>query len=371
MSIGVSCADVHVDPSDTACAPLLKCPGSATQFGVFLDELAAGLHLVAHEDGEDLVGGRWRPPCVTRSMMRRLGVHGGLPQLLRRSSRPGPCSAGCWVRRRGRSRCRSCVQLDRRRRRSCSFLLLRDLVTAAAGRCRRSRCSMSGRMIAVEEGQKQGADMGCRPRRHRSCRRCGGSAAWRCRNSSPMPAPKAVIMALISALPSILSRRVFSTLRILPRRGRMAWKLPVPAALGGAAGGVALDDEDLALGRVAAPSSRPACRAGTWIPARVLRRVSSRALRAASRARAAVQAFVQDDARPSAGFSSRKVGKPVVDHARPPAARISLLPSLVLVWPSNWGSSSLTRDDGRQALAHVLAGEVGVAVLEDACILRA
>ena len=41
--------------------------------------------------------------------------------------------------------------------------------------------------------------------------------------SSWMPVPKAVIMALISALPYILSSLAFSTFNIFPRRGRMAW----------------------------------------------------------------------------------------------------------------------------------------------------
>ena len=37
-----------------------------------------------------------------------------------------------------------------------------------------------------------------------------------------MPAPKAVIIALISLLPKILSSLAFSTFKILPRRGRIA-----------------------------------------------------------------------------------------------------------------------------------------------------
>ncbi len=40
---------------------------------------------------------------------------------------------------------------------------------------------------------------------------------------SPKPAPSAVIRFLISSLARILSARAFSTLRILPRSGRMAW----------------------------------------------------------------------------------------------------------------------------------------------------
>ena len=42
-------------------------------------------------------------------------------------------------------------------------------------------------------------------------------------NSSSMPVPIAVISAWISLFCRILSSRAFSTFRILPRIGRMAW----------------------------------------------------------------------------------------------------------------------------------------------------
>jgi len=41
-------------------------------------------------------------------------------------------------------------------------------------------------------------------------------------NSSLIPAPMAVMIVRISSLERILSMRAFSTLRILPRSGRMA-----------------------------------------------------------------------------------------------------------------------------------------------------
>src|SRR3989304_1040718 len=43
------------------------------------------------------------------------------------------------------------------------------------------------------------------------------------RNSSPTPAPMAVMRLRISSLPSIWSSRAFSTFRIFPRNGRIAW----------------------------------------------------------------------------------------------------------------------------------------------------
>ena len=80
---------------------------------------------------------------------------------------------------------------------------------------------------------------------------------------------------------------------------------------------------------------------GSDIPSRApLRMTRSRALRAASRARAAVRHFSMIR-RPSAGFSSRY-------WPRLSATAVwtwpltSALPSLAFVWPSNWGSVSLT-----------------------------
>ena len=55
----------------------------------------------------------------------------------------------------------------------------------------------------------------------------------------------------ISSWLSILSKRAFSTFRILPLIGSTAWNLPVAALLGRAAGRLALDDVDLALRRIA------------------------------------------------------------------------------------------------------------------------
>src|ERR1700704_1989952 len=43
------------------------------------------------------------------------------------------------------------------------------------------------------------------------------------KSSRPMPAPSAVIRVPICSLPSILSKRARSTLRILPRNGSTAW----------------------------------------------------------------------------------------------------------------------------------------------------
>ena len=44
-------------------------------------------------------------------------------------------------------------------------------------------------------------------------------------NSSPMPVPMAVISGLTSCSRAPWSSRAFSTLRILPRIGRIAWSV--------------------------------------------------------------------------------------------------------------------------------------------------
>ena len=151
-------------------------------------------------------------------------------------------------------------------------------------------------------------------------------------NSSRMPVPIAVISARISLFESTLSMRFFSTLMILPRSGRIAW--------------VWRSRPCLAEPPAESPSTmKTSARAGSRteqsasLPGRVefssadLRRVRSRALRAASRAREAETDFVTI-LRASAGFSSRNSAKPLLMAAwtKPSTGG---LPSLVLVWPSN------------------------------------
>ena len=66
-----------------------------------------------------------------------------------------------------------------------------------------------------------------------------------------MPAPRAMTSGRMFSLETILSRRAFSTLSSLPRSGRMAWKRRSRPCLAEPPGRVALDDVQLALGRVA------------------------------------------------------------------------------------------------------------------------
>ncbi len=157
--------------------------------------------------------------------------------------------------------------------------------------------------------------------------------------SSSIPVPIAVIIAWISVLERTLSIRAFSTLMILPRRGRIAWKLDWRAIT---AEPPAESPSTTKISVLAGSRSEQSCS----LPGRLvesiapLRRARSRALRAARRAWEALIALPQI-ARASFGCSSRYSARRCVT-AWLTKPVISELPSLVLVWPSNWGSRSLT-----------------------------
>ena len=104
-----------------------------------------------------------------------------------------------------------------------------------------------------------------------------------------MPVPTAVIMVWISVFWSTLSKRAFSTLISLPRIGRMAWKrrsrpcLAEPPAESPSTMKSSVKDGSRSEQSANLPGKPP--------PVNALLRTVSRALRAASRARAAVMAF--------------------------------------------------------------------------------
>ena len=101
-----------------------------------------------------------------------------------------------------------------------------------------------------------------------------------------------------------------------------------------------------------------------------LRRIRSRALRAAWRARAGVDGLVDDRAGVVRVLLEelRRASRSSVrlDHA----LRIDGLPSLVFVWPSNCGSRSLTEMIAARPSQHVVAGQVLVLLLEQALLAR-
>ena len=178
-----------------------------------------------------------------------------------------------------------------------------------------------------------------------------------------IPAPRAMISGRTFSLARILSRRAFSTLRILPRSGRIAWKRRSrPCFAEPPAESPSTMYSSL---RAGSRSWQSASLPGSDSPSRApLRMTRSRALRAASRARAAVRHFSMIR-RPSPGFSSRYWARLSVTAVWT-WPLTSALPSFAFVWPSNCGLGQLDADDGGQALADVVAGEVAVGVLEDA-----
>ncbi len=157
-------------------------------------------------------------------------------------------------------------------------------------------------------------------------------------NSSPIPAPIAVIIDWISAFESTLLIRFFSELITLPRSGRIAWKVrsrastaEPPAELPSTRKSSA-DSGSLIWQSASLPGSEE-------LSSALLRRVSSRALRAACRARAAETAFSMIR-RASVGFSSMYSASRWLTLCST-SPRTQGLPSFVFVWPSNCGSRSL------------------------------
>ena len=128
-----------------------------------------------------------------------------------------------------------------------------------------------------------------------------------------MPVPSAVISVPISWLPSILSKRARSTLRILPRSGSTAWNSRLRPCLAEppAESPSTMKSSDLAGSRSWQSASLPGSEAMSSAP---LRRVSSRALRAASRA-AAASTTLPTIVLASGGCSSNQGPSAVVDDA--------------------------------------------------------
>ena len=186
-------------------------------------------------------------------------------------------------------------------------------------------------------------------------------------NSSRTPVPIAVISAWISSFSRTLSMRLFSTLRILPRSGSTAcvWRsrpcLAEPPAESPSTMKISASDGSLTEQSASLPGSVEFSSAD-------LRRVRSRALRAAARACAAGTALRMIALR-LGGVLLEELGELRVDdrldealHAR--VAELGLRLALEL------RVGELGGDDGGQPLAHVLAGEVVVLLLEQALLAR-
>ena len=149
-------------------------------------------------------------------------------------------------------------------------------------------------------------------------------------NSSRTPVPIAVIRAWTSVFCSTLSIRDFSTLRIFPRNGSTAWVFAVAALLGRAAGGVALDDEQLGQRRVLDRAVGELARQGRVLERRLAPGQIARLARGLART-LGLHRLAMITARASLGFSSRNSPRAGVDdrldearHARVAELRLRL-----------------------------------------------
>ena len=172
-----------------------------------------------------------------------------------------------------------------------------------------------------------------------------------------MPQPSAVISVPTSADDSILSKRARSTLRILPLSGRIACvrrsrpclaeppaESPSTMKISDSAGSFSWQSASL--------PGRPA------ISSAPLRRVISRALRAASRARAA-STILPTIARASCGCSSRNSCSLRADRGLDHALHLRG-DQLVLGLRGELRVRQLHRQDRGQAFAHVVAGQSAI-----------
>ena len=166
---------------------------------------------------------------------------------------------------------------------------------------------------------------------------------------------------------SILSRRARSTLRILPRIGSTAWNSRLRPCLAEppAESPSTMKSSVLAGSRSWHSARPPGSRRLSSAP---LRRVSSRALRAASRASAA-STILPTMSLASFGCSSNQA--PSCSPMMPLDDRLHLRrDELVLRLAGELRVRHLDREHAGEALARVLAGEVDLLLLGDAAFAR-
>ena len=186
-------------------------------------------------------------------------------------------------------------------------------------------------------------------------------------NSSPIPVPIAVIIAWISLFESTLLMRFFSLLMILPRSGRIAWKVrsrPIFAEPPAESPSTMKSSASSGL-RIVQSASLPG---SDELSSALLRRVSSRAFRAAWRARAAEIAF-WTIWRASVRVLLEELGEPRVhrlldEAAHPRVAQLRLRLALELRVPQ------LDGDDRAETLADVVAVEVLLLLLQQPLVAR-
>ena len=169
-----------------------------------------------------------------------------------------------------------------------------------------------------------------------------------------MPLPIAVMIVRISSFDSTLSMRAFSTLMILPRSGRIAWKSRLAALLGGAAGRVALDEVELAERRIGERAVGELAGQVADVERRLAAREIARLARRFARARRRHRLFDDDVRRARMLLEVRR--EPLVDERLHRRLDFGVA-ELGLGLPFELRLADLDRQHGGEAFAHVVAGE--------------
>ena len=187
------------------------------------------------------------------------------------------------------------------------------------------------------------------------------------KSSAPMPHPSAAIIVRISSLPSILSKRAFSTFRILPLSGRIAWnRRSRPCLADPPAESPSTMYSSLSAGsRSWQSASLPGSALLSSAP---LRRTRSRALRAASRARAA-STRLRDDALRDGRVLFEVRAQLLVDDGLDDALHLGVA-ELGLRLALELRARDLDADDAGQALADVVAADAFARVLRQLVLRR-
>ena len=176
-----------------------------------------------------------------------------------------------------------------------------------------------------------------------------------------MPVPSAVISVPICSLESILSIRTRSTLRILPRSGRIAWnsRLRPPLALPPAESPSTMKSSDLAGSFSWQSASLP----GSEETLSGFLRVSSRAFRAASRAAAAWITLLTITLASPGCSSNQACSASLITFST--TGRTSEETSLSLVCEENFGSGTFTESTAVKPFAAIVAGELDLFLFRD------
>ena len=172
---------------------------------------------------------------------------------------------------------------------------------------------------------------------------------------APMPVPSAVMSVPISCEPSILSRRARSTFRILPRSGRIAWKLRSRPCLAEPPAESPSTMKSSDLRRVALLAVGELARQAGDVERALAAGHLARLARGLARGRGLDD--LADDHPGLRRVLLEPARQAVADHARDDRLHLGA-DQLVLGLRAELGVRHLDREHAGQPLAHVVAGEL-------------